>query len=246
MNCKHCGAHYLRGMDMVERIPELIKNGRRSFLISGGLNKEYTIPWKEYVGQLSKMKKEHPIRYNFHVGPVVKEEDINTLKELADIVSFDVVGNEETMIEVYGEDLHRSSIKSLELLTKNGIKVVPHVTIGLKAGKLSHEFEALELLESHGLKTVVFLIFIPTAGTAYEKTTPPAITDVRKVFDRATNFRKILGCMHPGGAYRRNIQGMALSLGFEAIVQPIVPTIKKAEELNLKTAYFYECCGFLL
>ncbi|OAA30957.1 hypothetical protein AT15_08230 [Kosmotoga arenicorallina S304] len=246
LNCKHCGKHYLQGMGSVKEIQKFSSDGKRSFLISGGLNEKFTVPWKDHATFLIKMKKIHDIKYNFHVGPVVNRDDIPLLRELADIVSFDFVGDAETMKEVYGENLFNVSMKSFELLIENDIKVVPHITVGLKGGLLSHEFKALDLLEKAGIKKVVFLVFIPTAGTVYGKKTPPKIEDVEMVFKRASGFRRILGCMHPGGNYRRELQNMALSLKFDAIVQPIKTVIEKAKSLDIKTSYFYECCGFLL
>ncbi|MBO8166839.1 MAG: radical SAM protein [Kosmotoga sp.] len=246
LNCKHCGGHYLQGMGMVAEIPQLLNAGKKSFLISGGLNGEAAVPWKDHAEFLLKIKRDYPVKYNFHVGPVVKSEDIPLLKELADIVSFDIVGDAEVMKEVYGEDLFRASVKSFNLLIENDIKIIPHITIGLKEGVLSHEFKALELLEKAKMRKVVFLVFIPTVGTAYAKKSPPEIKDVELVFKEAGGFRKILGCMHPGGGYRRKLQNLALSSGFDAIVQPIKPTIDTAKGLNLNSTYFYECCGFLL
>lgn len=244
LNCKHCGGYYLKSMSDPSRFPEAIKAGKRSFLLSGGLAEGMRVPWEAHLEMLMAMKSRYGIRYNVHTGPVVDSRSLDSLVKLADVVSFDVVGNPETMREVYGVDTWRASVDTLELLANSGIKVVPHVTVGLTGGAMYHEKDAVRIISDLGLRHVVFLVFIPTSGTAYANAPLLAIEELGDFF-LTVSVRKTLGCMIPRGRYRMKLQKMALKTGFVGIVKP-VPEIERL--LAAKGANNYtvaeECCAF--
>jgi hypothetical protein len=247
LNCKHCGRHYLKSMANINEIEDMAKNGDTSFLISGGLMPNGKIPFSGFKDKLKYLKKEYNLRYNFHTG-FVDEEDLSVLKELSDVVSYDLVGDKKTYYEVYGKGNFEKMWDSFFLLLENGIKVKPHVTLGLRNGDISHEIEAIKSLKevSDKIDEIIFLIFIPTKGTEYQSYKPPKINEVVLFLENARkNFpetKLTLGCMQPKGNYRKNIQEQLLGV-VDKIVQPVFPTIKEAEKKGFEISYSYECCA---
>ena len=164
-----------------------------------------------------------------------------------DVISFDVVGDAETAREVYGLDVTLDDyVRTLEMLRRH-VRVVPHLTIGLRGGRLSGERAALRALQSQGLEALVLIILIPTPGTAYAGCAPPAVDQVAEIFVEARTMlpecRLILGCMRPHGRYRQAVDELAVRAGFNGIVNPARVAERTAGELGLEIAWGDECCA---
>jgi len=141
-------------------------------------------------------------------------------------------------------------------------KIVPHITIGLNAGKESGEIEAIKFLskfEDKEISSIVFLILIPTKNTYFEHIPPPSFDYVEKIFAEIKKYfenREInifLGCMRPKGKYRKKIDLLALQYGFNGIVNPSfkyenLESIKIKYNLTdkfNKFLYIEECCALI-
>lgn len=242
LNCAHCGGHYLKGM---LPLPENLGNlDYDSFLISGGCDKNGKVPIHSYIQTLKKMKQNR--HFNLHVG-LLDEKDMEGLEEIADVISFDFVGDNATIREIYGlEKTVEDYLKTYRLLKKHA-HVVPHICIGLKGGMLSGEFEALESLKREGVDELVFIIFIPTHGTKLAHCPPPSIEDVLRVLATARIiFPDIpihLGCMRPGGVYRKQLDPLALRCGINKLVVPAPQAKEEAINLGLTIELGEECCA---
>lgn len=90
LDCAHCGGHYLEGMKTVDEVGTSAK----SCLISGGCDPNGKVPFSSQLPFIQKMKQAR--RLNFHVG-LVNEQEIEILSQLADVVSFDFVADDETI-----------------------------------------------------------------------------------------------------------------------------------------------------
>ncbi len=229
MNCKHCGGVYLKHMIPVWSMERYAKESRKVFLISGGMSRNGEIPFGKWRDFLKRMKYEYGLKYNFHIGfPKEKEEIAN---ELADVISADFFADPDVMEEVYG--IRRDPLEQLELLKSYDVPVVPHVTIGIRCGEITHELRAIEFL-SKAFRSLVLNVFIPTPGTFYERCSPPDVKEVVKLFGIARRFFDVvfLGCMQPRGTYRLELQKRLLNL-VDGITKPV---------LNGKRSY--NCCAF--
>lgn len=248
LNCKHCGGHYLNNMARIKDIEDLVKNGFTSFLISGGLLPDGKVPIAIFEDILYNLKTRYNLKYNVHTG-YVDEKDIQILKKLANTVSFDLVGDQQTVKEVYEELDFEKIWSSFELLVKNDFDVKPHITIGLNKGEFSHEIKAIEKLKKirDRIEEIIFLVFIPTVGTEFYSYQPPKVSEVvsflSKVRKDFPHKKLTLGCMHPKGKYREELQTNLLGI-VNKIVQPIGKVIEKAERENYRISYSYECCAF--
>lgn len=216
-----------------------------SALISGGCNVEGKVPFWNNLDLLYMLKARNA-RLNFHVGLINKKE-IQLLKGLANVVSFDFVGDEDTIREVYGlEHKLEDYIRVYKDLRKY-VKIIPHLTLGLKGGIWSGEERALEILEDIGLEGLVLNVFIPTKGTLYADREPPKLEEVicflAKARIRLPKISLALGCMRPKGNYRQKLDEAAVGLGINRIVIPTPRARQLAEEKGLLVKWGEECCA---
>ena len=242
LDCAHCGGHYLRHMQPIETANP---NGASSCLISGGCDKRGRVPVLEKADQVAAIR--HGRLLNWHVG-LITEPEIQGVAPLVDVVSFDFVGDDDTIREVYGLNVGVEAYVETYKALQRHATVIPHITIGLRGGRISGETEALRLLSGLGLEALVLLVFIPTRDTRYEDKAPPLLSDVAEFLaDARLSFPDIpihLGCMRPYGSYRDELDSLAVLAGLNRIVSPARPAVELAKSLGLEIRTGEECCVF--
>ena len=248
LNCAHCGGHYLQHMRPIwsETLlrDDVHADGATSYLISGGCDRCGRLPVTSHLDRVAELRRGR--RLNWHVG-LIAEEAMQTIAPLVDVISFDLVGDAETAREVYGLDLTLSDyIETFEMLRRY-VPVVPHITLGLRGGRLSGERAALEALRRQRLDALVLIILIPTDGTKYARCAPPALPQVAELFVETRllfpDTRLCLGCMRPLGAYRQAVDELALEAGFNGIVNPSGGVVRRAAAMGLQSIWRDECCA---
>ncbi len=240
LDCAHCGGHYLGGM---RPIWEAEPDASTSCLISGGCDPTGRVP---VLAHSKAVRAWRPGRtMNWHVG-FVTEHEMQTIAPLVDVVSFDFVGDDATIREVYGTDRTVEDYIETYRLLRRYARTLPHVTIGLRGGNLGHELPALELLRELGADGLVLLVFMPTPGTRYADRPPPApaaaadlMAETRLRFPGVPIY---LGCMRPKGTYRNRLDPLAVRAGINVIVSPSRPARELAAELGLSAREMRECC----
>ncbi|OEH85636.1 hypothetical protein BHU72_02230 [Desulfuribacillus stibiiarsenatis] len=248
LDCAHCGGHYLKGMaDKQTAHQAIASKSAQSCLISGGCNHHGAVNVMSEMPYIESLKQQlHGHKtVNMHVG-VMNQEQIRKVADVADIVSYDLVGDDETIAEVYGTDCCVKDYEDCYVELRKHTQVVPHICIGLRGGKLGHEFHALEILQRHGAESIVFIVFIPTKGTRYADRQPPVIEEVIELIAKARlmfpNIPISLGCMRPKGAYRAKLDCLAIQAGVNRMVIPTAPARMLAEQLQLTAIKGEECC----
>lgn len=241
LNCAHCGGYYLEHM---RSICEAHADGATSCLISGGCDSRGRVPVTRHLDKTAILRKGR--RLNWHVG-LIEEGDLGAIAPYVDVISFDVVGDAETAREVYGLDLDLDDyMRTLDMLRAHR-PVVPHLTIGLRGGRMSGERAALEALRERDVDRLIFIIFIPTRCTAYADCAPPPLAEVADLLIDARvalpNAGLYLGCMRPHGAYRQAVDDLAIHAGLNAIVNPSRSAQRLARELGLRIVWGDECCA---
>jgi uncharacterized radical SAM superfamily protein len=242
LDCAHCGGHYLKGM---RPIWEAEPDGAPSCLISGGCDPAGRVPVLAHLDRVRAWRQGR--RLNWHVG-LISEAEMATIAPLADVVSFDFVGDDETIREVYGLDRTVQDYVETYRLIRRYARTLPHITIGLRGGALGHEWPALELLGELGADGLVFLILIPTPGTRYaNRLPPPAAAAADLLAEARLRFPAMpiyLGCMRPKGPYRDELDPLAVQAGVNVVVSPARRARKLAAELGLASRRMRECCVF--
>lgn len=243
LQCAHCGGHYLRHMQPIEQACP--GGATASALISGGCDATGRVPVMEHLAQIAAIKAGR--RFNWHVG-LIDEAAMQAIAPWVDVISFDMVGDRQTIREVYGLDKTPDDYVQTYTMLRRYARVVPHITIGLRHGELGHERPALDMLAAAGLDALVFIVFIPTPGTPYAHFAPPPVEQVVELLAQARQqFPAIpihLGCMRPKGQYRQELDPLAVRAGVNVIVSPARAAHEMAQSLGLRIIQTRECCVF--
>jgi uncharacterized radical SAM superfamily protein len=186
-------------------------------------------------------------KMNWHVG-LIEEADLCAIAPYTNVVSFDFVGDDETIHEVYGLDRTVADYVSTYQMLRRHTRVIPHITIGLRGGAIGHEYPAMKKLQDIGVEGLVFIVFIPTLGTRYADCPPPPIEAVVNILAEARlrfpDKPLHLGCMRPRGEYRTKLDPLAVRAGVNKIVSPARQAVQLAEKLGLSIVRSRECCVF--
>jgi uncharacterized radical SAM superfamily protein len=210
--------------------------------VTGGCNIRGEVPLAENFDTLLRLAQR--FKLIVHTG-LIQEETIKMISPFVQAVSFNLICDEGTIREIY--HLERSVEDFIEsyLTIRKYVKVVPHITIGLYRGRIAGEKKAIEFLESIGVEAVVFNVLIPAPSTEYSKLEPPSLIEVIKILEEAKERLRssiFLGCMRPGGEYRRRIDQAAIQLGIDRIVMPSRSAVRFAEKNGFKIGKREECC----
>ncbi len=245
INCAHCGKHYLHFMESPDEVTRRGPRQYRSALVSGGMNDRHWVPVEKHIDLLVTLKR-WGWRLNFHTG-LIPEDISHALVGLADVISFDFVADDETIEEVYGVKARGSDYQRTLHMLSGLFTVVPHVTLGLRGGRISGEMKALDALVELAPAKIVFLVFRPTKGTGYESCAPPPLSGVDDLFSYGrslfphTEFS--LGCMRPGKDYGFELEQMALKYRFNTVVMPSWAFIRLLDEKGIPADIQEECCA---
>lgn len=202
--CKHCCGHYLKSMAGANSIPAICKDTQvRSVLLSGGCDENGEVPILKFKDEILALRKSGK-RILAHTG-LLNPKKAQKLRGLVDAVSFNFIGCCETINEVYGIRAGVDDFIESYLAIRKNVRIVPHITIGLRGGAIKDEERALELLNSLGERTIVINVFVPSPKTPYEGRNPPNISEALCIVKKARDLfdRVYIGCMRPGGRYRQ-------------------------------------------
>jgi lipoyl synthase len=244
LKCAHCNGKYLRAMTPITEIETI---DVPSALISGGCDKGGKVPFAAHLEKLKRIKSTgcHP-RFNWHVG-FINEQELDAIAPYVNTISFDFVGDDESIKEVYGLDKTVDDYINAYKMIRARVPVMPHITIGLRGGEISGEYNALRLLREMDADGLVFIVFRPTIGTPFENKKMPAIEDVVNILVEARlmfpDKPVYLGCMRPHGQYRTELDCLAVRAGVNKIVQPADEAAELAKELGLTVTTGEECCA---
>ncbi|MEW5920374.1 MAG: radical SAM protein [Bacillota bacterium] len=246
LNCAHCGGYYLKHMQPLAKTKTLAQRDTKikSFLVSGGCDRQGKVPHLAKLAEIKALAAQGAL--NLHTG-LVTEEEAAALGKVAGVVSFDLLVDGETIKDVYGlQAAPRYFMQSYRLLRKY-TRVVPHLCLGLYKGAIRGEYRALEFLREEGAEALTFIVFTPTPGTAFAGYEPPPVEEVGHFLATARlMFPRLplsLGCMRPGGNYRKALDCTAINAGINKIVQPAPAARLLAGELGLAIVKGEECCS---
>ncbi len=241
LDCAHCGGHYLRHMHPVWKARG---DGATSCLISGGCDAKGRVPVMPHLEKIAALGEGR--RLNWHLG-LIDEEEMCTIAPHVDVISFDMVGDAATVREVYGLDLTLDDyLRTFDMMRRHA-PVVPHITVGLRGGQLDGERAVLEALQERDVKRLIFIILLPTEGTAYAHCSPPPLQEVAELFldarIRLSDTDLYLGCMRPHGVYRQRVDELAIHAGLNGIVNPTRAAEDTAADKELQILWGDECCA---
>lgn len=248
LGCAHCGGRYLEKMIPCDEVRDAIqRRGATSVLLSGGCDPDGKVPVLENLDGLKSILP--AVKVNIHPG-LVNEQRAAQIAQIAQVISFDFIQDEIAIEMAFGRRFSaRDYLESYRYLRKYaGDKLVPHILVGIRGGEIAREYETVETLAGEGLSSLVFIVFIPTPGTRWAGLTPPSVADVAELIawtrQKLPHVTLSLGCMRPGGRYRRELDQLAVLAGVDKIVFPSKEALQRAEELGLDVLRQEECCAF--
>ena len=257
LSCDHCRGKILEGM-LSAQDPrslwtlgkKLTERGCRGLLITGGSLKDGRVPLMKFMPTIGRLKSELGLKIAVHTGLV----DEGLADELAraeiDVAMMDIIGSEETIGSVCHLSTPLSHFENtLEMLIERGIRVSPHVVIGLHWGKIIGEKRALGMISSYDVYSLVLVILTPLHNTPMEGISLPRLKEVGELFAEArSHFPYIpilLGCARPLGRYKDEVEQLALHMGLNGIAFPGEKVVRLARRAGLKPIFSQYCCSLI-
>jgi len=255
LNCKHCGGRVLETMHpantpekLFELAVKLKQNGASGCLVSGGCLPDGSVPLKQFIPAIEKIKRELGLTVFVHTG-IIDAATAAALKTArVDAALIDIIGSDETIKKVCNLNVTvKDYAHSLNVLQEAGLNFVPHVIVGLHDGKLKGELDALKMVASVKPSAIVVIAFMPIHGTAMANVKPPQPAEIAKVTATARlmfpETPLVLGCVRPKGKHRAKTDVLALKAGVDAIAFPDEEAIKYAEAQGYAFSFSSYCCA---
>jgi uncharacterized radical SAM superfamily protein len=255
LQCDHCKANVLKGMisakagkDLYEIAQRLWEAGTDGILVSGGSTRSGGVPLEKHMEAIARIKRELPMRVIVHSGVVAPEIAEGLAEAEVDGVMLDIIGADETIRDVYHLDLTTEDFDtSLALLADQGLRIIPHIVIGLHYGRFLGEHRALEMIAAYPVSTLILVVLMPLTGTPMAGVEPPPVEDVTDFFALARTTMpetKInLGCGRPMGEMKKQLDWGAIDVGLNGIAYPAEGAIAYARERGLEPKLYEYCCS---
>ncbi|HUU76714.1 MAG TPA: radical SAM protein [candidate division Zixibacteria bacterium] len=251
-NCLFCNKHYLEHMIHIAD-PETMKTfalklaakGGKGMLISGGYDEDSAIPLEPFLDVLSDIKNNTDLQLNVHTGLINKKQALAIKNAGIDVVSFDLVTDDEVIKEILQNNKRgKDYIDSFNALLQAGLKVIPHICLGLHYGTIKGNLEALKIALKANPELIVFLGLIPTKGTPMEDsaTINPEILGKMLIYARLNNpqCEQSLGCMR---VRLKEYEVKAIQAGINRIAVPKNNSLNLAEKLGFEIKRVDSCCA---
>lgn len=257
LQCDHCRTRMLKALYQVNS-PEqfelladrLVAKGCRGMLLTGGCDRDGTIPLVRYAEAARAAHERLGLRYAVHTKFVTEAFAEACKLTGADLLMTDLVGENESLHSVYHlrgysvDDVRRS----LDIAESRGLRLAPHIMIGIARGQVVGEYAALDMLKGRDVATLALVVLTPLLGTplADAKIDLAAVMEVlsaaREMYPR---MRVTLGCAKTGGRMQRAIEEHALRIGLDAIAYPSEGIVDQARSMGYDVRLSEACCAFI-
>lgn len=255
LSCDHCQSKVLEGMvsvkadeDLFALAQRLRAQGSEGLLVSGGSTRSGGVPLLPHLRHIPRIREELGMKVIVHSGVVSPELAAGLADAGVDGVMLDIIGADETIRDVYHLDLTAADFdRALGLLSERGLRIIPHIVLGLHYGRFLGEYRALDMITRHPVSTIILVVLVPLVGTPMAHLPPPPVADVTEFF-RATRLAAPsttvnLGCARPLGPAKTELDQAAIDLGLNGIAYPADGAIAYAESKGLQARRFEYCCS---
>ncbi len=255
LGCDHCKGTILESMpaarspqELVESCLRLRDGGAEGVLITGGSDARGRLPWARFQDALAEVKRRTALHLSVHAGMVDRPTAVALKHAGVDQANLDIVGAEETWREViHLPDGAALLEESLEALDAAGLELVPHVVMGIHAGRIVGERRALEILRRRPPKLLVWVVLMPLAGTPMAGAVPPPLEEAGRLLAESRllfpESELALGCARPRGEYRRALECLAIDAGVNRMALYSEESVAHARSLGVETSFLETCCS---
>jgi uncharacterized radical SAM superfamily protein len=255
LSCDHCQTKVLDGMISVRADEDLFTLARRlraqgseGLLVSGGSTRTGEVPLLPHLRHVPRIKSELGMKVIVHSGVVSPRLAAGLAEAGVDGVMLDIIGADETIREVYHLNLTVADMeRSLRVLSGEGLRIIPHIVLGLHYGAFLGEHRALDMLTRYPVSTLILVVLTPLTGTPMAHIPPPPTDQVAEFFGTARLAAPAtpvnLGCARPLGKAKSDLDQAAIDLGLNGIAYPADGAIAYAASRGLTPRLFEYCCS---
>jgi len=268
--CRHCRKELLKGMstasnskklvELVEKYMKRPKNNSvntgngplKGMLISGGFDAEGKLPVNNILSGVGKLKSKYPfLTIYIHTGFLDEDEAAALKSSGVDAVLVNLIGSLKAIREVYNlkDRTYKDYIDTIKLLKDRGLKVSPHIIVGLENGKLSSEFRTVKDAISLGVDSLVFVILKKASRNIdFTSSKVPHSEIIRLVkYARGLSPDILLsfGCAKPPGKNSHLLEIELIKTGIDSMAFPAEETIRFAVENKIAHTFVEKCCAIL-
>lgn len=255
--CDHCRTRMLSALYHVKKpeqfmtlVENLVRKGCRGILVTGGCDLDGTIPLEDF----SKVVREAKDRFGLHIASHTKMVTGSfaaaAVEAGIDLVMCDLVGADKPLQEVY--HLSNRTIADVEASLDNaiehGLKLAPHILIGIDYGKVESEYRALDMLKNRPFESLALVVLTPLRHTPMANSVideEGVLRFLEHAREQYPQSKLTLGCAKTWGALQRRFEEKALQLGFNAIAYPSEGIISLARQMGYTVKLTESCCAFL-
>jgi uncharacterized radical SAM superfamily protein len=248
-NCKHCGRAILRGMTdgsseerLIKALEASIRRGHKGVILSGGSTARGEVPIWRFKGVLQKYR--DSLTFIAHTGIVRSEEIAREFREAGvKVALLDMVGDNETIKEVLGQPFTvEDYLNSFKLLKRAGLKVVPHVIVGLSVKGLEGDLRSLELLKEVSPDAVIVVGLMPLSVNFSRQASPEGLMATLKKARDEFSVPVMLGCARPRGGEYLKVEQFAVDYDVDGIAFPEEETVGYAQGKR-QIVFSNACCA---
>ena len=255
LGCEHCKGSLLTTMPPTPDAESLLKAGFEAaergdvgMLVTGGCDARGRLPWERFLEAIRTLKTRTNLTITVHAGMVTPDQARGLKESGVDQALVDVIGDDETWRRVCHLPEGIGAIRrTLDLLVRAGVEIVPHILFGIHYGEQRGEAHALRILQDYPLRRYVIVVLIPTRGTPMGSVLPPSCSAVAEFIARARMAIPerlcSLGCARPRGRYRRDLERLAVWAGVNSIALPSEEAIEEALRRGLTVKWKETCCS---
>lgn len=256
LNCDHCRAEILKPMRpaatpeaLWQTANRLAERGAGGMLLTGGSDRRNEVGYGPFLDTLRRIKDRFPhFRIAAHTGLMDRGGAQGLAQSGVDIAMLDVIGAQDTLTRVYHLKRPVADFESsLAHLADTGMRLVPHVVVGLHYGQLLGEWRALEMIAPYAPAAVVLVVVMPFYASSAR---PFAVPSGREVGNFFLDARRALpdiplqlGCARPAGRAKTEIDAYGVMAGLDGIAHPAEGTVELARKIGRELQISGGCCS---
>ena len=201
--CEYCRGRWLRGMipaETPEKLEALVERraGRLTgILVSGGFTRDGRLPYKPFLPTLKKIRRRYPnLIISMHPGFIGSRVEAEELSQVIDYADYEVplTGRQLAMMRLTWRTPEDYILDAAEARDA-GLRIAPHILLGLPGAPLEEELENLELLLRHLKPDVLVVLYYTEAQRDVQKAMRELEVVAKKARSRVGSLA--LGCMRP-------------------------------------------------
>jgi lipoyl synthase len=256
LQCDHCRTRMLKalyhvdsGAQFEQLAARLADRGCRGMLLTGGCDADGTIPLIRYRGTARQVRLRHGFRYAVHTKLVTGEFAAACAAIGAELLMTDLVGENDSLHRVYHLRNHTiDDVRaSLDRAEAHGLRLAPHIMIGIAGGRVVGERVALGMLRGRSVSTLALVVLTPLMHTPLASTTidiPAVLEFLTEARETYPDMRITLGCAKTGGRTQRQLEEHAVRIGIDAIAYPSDGIVAFARGIGRPVILNEGCCAF--